>query len=115
MQALAVQSTGRSIPNQANTPRVYAVAIPRCLIPCIQAFLSVFVGGMCTCVCVFFALNRDFYPSRVFVCSGLRGRDTRERILGMVKIAVVLASAVGVYLLTMALTQPLSGFREKNN
>eukprot|EP00904_Undaria_pinnatifida_P009682 jgi/Undpi1/5844/HiC_scaffold_2.g01118.m1 len=42
-------------------------------------------------------------------------RGTKERTLGAMKIAVVLASVIGVYFLTMALTQPLSRFREKDH
>ena len=50
----------------------------------------------------------------VRVCSLAAGRDRKEHLLGAMKITIVLASIIGVYLLTMVLTQPLSRLREKD-
>lgn len=47
------------------------------------------------------------------LCSLAPDRDRKEHLLGAMKIAIVLASVVGVYALTMALTQPLSSLGKK--
>lgn len=66
----------------------------------IRPFVQVYVGNMCIIrvCCVRFAPDRD----------------RKEHLLGAMKTTIVLASVVGVYALTMALTQPLSRLGKKD-